>query len=118
MASLTAGLVVLVGLAVMLSGCAPGAAARAGAAQPVTTTTVDMPRSYRFEPVSVQVTAGSTVTWTNSDNFTHSVQVNGQSDVKIAKPGESVSITFAQPGTYSYRCTFHPQDMRGTVIVS
>ena len=33
------------------------------------------------------------------------------------KPGETVTYTFAAPGTYPYICTFHPQDMRGVVQV-
>ena len=109
-------LALLVG--VVLTGCTGGAAARASAAAPVATASVSMPPSYRFAPVSVQVPAGASVTWTNSDNFTHSVQVSGQSDVHVAKPGESFQITFDQVGTFSYLCTFHPQDMRGTVVVT
>jgi plastocyanin len=38
--------------------------------------------------------------------------------VHVAKPGESIQITFDRPGTYSYVCTFHTQNMQGTVIVS
>ena len=56
------------------------------------------------------------VTWTNDDNFTHTVQVDGQEDHKVGQ-GESVSITFDKPGTYHYVCTLHSQDMDGEVIV-
>jgi plastocyanin len=34
------------------------------------------------------------------------------------KPGESVTITFDKAGTESYFCTFHPQQMKGTVVVT
>jgi plastocyanin len=99
----------------LLAGCTASRPATASSA--ARTAQVEMPPSYRFDPASIQVAAGTTVTWTNSDNFTHSVQVQGQSDVHVVKPGESTQIKFDTPGTYSYICTFHPQNMTGTVVV-
>jgi plastocyanin len=32
-------------------------------------------------------------------------------------PGQSGTITFDQPGAYAYICTYHAQDMQGTVLV-
>jgi plastocyanin len=75
-----------------------------------------MPKSYRFEPKTIQVDAGATVTWRNEDNFTHTVEVEGQEDRKV-KPGESTSVTFTKPGEYEYVCTLHSHDMKGLVIV-
>ena len=57
-----------------------------------------------------------TVTWTNDDNFTHTVQVDGQEDHEVGR-GDSVSIAFDKAGTYHYVCTLHRQDMDGEVIV-
>jgi plastocyanin len=85
-------------------------------AEPVATTQVTMAKSYRFDPKAIEVQAGETVAWTNDDNFTHTVQVDGQDDHKVGK-GESVSIAFDTPGTYHYVCTLHRQDMDGEVIV-
>jgi plastocyanin len=82
----------------------------------VAATEVEMVKSYRFDPKVIEIAAGDTVTWTNEDNFTHTVQVDGQEDHKVGK-GESVEITFDEPGTYDYVCTLHSQDMDGTVIV-
>ena len=84
--------------------------------EPVATDQVLMPRSYKFEPQRVVVSAGQTVTWTNEDNFTHTVQVEGREDRRVDQ-GESVSITFDEPGTYHYVCTLHRNDMDGEVIV-
>ena len=42
-----------------------------------------MAKSYRFDPETIEVKAGSTVTWTNDDNFTHTVKVDGQEDHKV-----------------------------------
>jgi plastocyanin len=83
---------------------------------PVATTNVQMAKSYRFDPKVIDISAGQTVTWTNNDNFTHTVQVDGQDDHKVGR-GDSVSITFDKPGTYHYVCTLHSKDMDGTVIV-
>jgi len=95
--------------------CAGPAATPAG---PVATDHVDLPRSYLFSPADISVAAGATVTWTNSDQFTHSVRlVDGDRMVGILKPGDIVSFTFAAAGTYRYECTFHPQNMKGTVTV-
>jgi plastocyanin len=109
----TRTLIVVGGAAVIVA-----AAAGCGSTQstPVTTTKVSMAKSYRFDPQTIDVEAGSTVTWTNDDNFTHTVRVDGQEDHKVGR-GESVSIAFPTPGTYHYVCTLHRQDMDGKVIV-
>ncbi|HEY7024559.1 MAG TPA: cupredoxin domain-containing protein [Candidatus Limnocylindrales bacterium] len=86
-------------------------------ATPVMTNQVDLPRSYRFAPENITVPTGTTVTWTNNDNFTHSVRFDGSDEVRVMKPGETVSHDFPAPGLYHYICTFHPQDMQGTVLV-
>ena len=84
--------------------------------EPVATTEVAMAKSYRFDPKTIEIEAGQRVTWTNVDNFTHTVQVDGQEDHRVER-GESVSIGFDTPGTYHYVCTLHSQDMDGEVIV-
>ena len=95
--------------------CTGPAATPAG---PVATDHVDLPRSYLFSPADISVAAGTTVSWTNSDQFTHSVRlVDSDRMVGIMKPGDTVSFTFAAAGTYRYECTFHPQNMKGTVTV-
>jgi plastocyanin len=84
--------------------------------EPVATTEVAMVKSYRFDPKTIEIEAGDTVTWRNDDNFTHTVQVDGQEDREV-EPGESVSIRFDEPGTYHYVCRLHSHDMDGDVIV-
>lgn len=103
-------LLLLAGLA--LAGC--GGATQAVA--PVPTTEVAMVKSYRFEPGAIEIAPGATVTWRNEDNFTHTVQVEGGEDHKVA-PGQSVSIRFDEPGTFAYVCTLHRKDMDGEIVV-
>jgi plastocyanin len=87
-----------------------------GSTAPVATTAVSMAKSYRFDPKTIEINAGQTVTWTNDDNFTHTVKVDGMDDHKVGR-GDSVSIRFDKAGTYHYVCTLHSKDMHGTVIV-
>ena len=99
------------GAAILAAGCGGS-----GTSEPVAATEVEMVKSYRFDPQVIEIKAGDTVTWTNEDNFTHTVQVEGQGDHEVER-GESVSIGFDEPGTYDYVCTLHSKDMDGTVIV-
>ena len=70
-----------------------------------------------FSPASVQIRAGDTVVWTNTDDRDHAVQ-SGDGSFKTGniRPGKSVSLTFSKPGTYTYGCPYHPRE-RGTVVV-
>ena len=72
----------------------------------------------RFQPATVKVTAGETVTWTNSDGMPHTVTaISGGAfrSSRLSRAG-SFSHTFDQPSTYEYYCELHPS-MRGTVVV-
>ena len=120
------GLAAATVVAAALAACSPSGSAGAAGTDgtgggAVATSVVDLPRSYRFAPEAISVPAGTTVTWNNSDNFTHSVQfADGglPTEPLLMQPGESATFTFAAPGTYSYLCHLHPQDMRGTVTVT
>jgi plastocyanin len=106
---------VLLVAAFFASACA--SAAQAGT---VRTASVNMPPSYRFDPIAIEVQAGEVVTWTNRDHFSHNVHVLGSAEWRseVLAPGESVTYTFAAPGEYAYQCDLHPQDMTGKVIVA
>jgi plastocyanin len=95
---------------------AAGCGGTGESSEPMATTEVQMVKSYRFDPKVIEIKAGNTVTWTNEDNFTHTVEVDGQEDHEVDQ-GESFSIKFDTPGTYHYVCTLHSQDMDGEVIV-
>jgi plastocyanin len=99
---------------VLLAACAPQAAA-----EPVATDQVNLPPSYRFEPAAITVPDGTTVTWTNNDNFTHNVRlIDDGGEILTLPPGASVSFSFTGPGEHRYDCSFHPNDMNGVVVVS
>jgi plastocyanin len=99
------------------------ACSQAGTASssPISTSAVALPPSYRFAPTDIVVAAGTTVTWTNSDNFTHSVQFRDgglPSEPLVMEPGRTVTFTFATAGLYHYQCHLHPQNMKGSVTVT
>jgi plastocyanin len=102
--------------ALLAATLAAGGCGSSGSSEPVATKSVSMAKSYRFDPKVIEVKRGDTVTWTNNDNFTHTVEVDGQDDHKVGR-GESVSIRFDKPGSYHYVCTLHSHDMHGMVIV-
>jgi plastocyanin len=103
----------LLAVAVALAGCGGGGASPSG---PVSTTTVDLPKSYAFVPAAIVVENGATVTWNNRDDFTHNVTFEGDEPLMMA-PGEAASRTFTSPGLYPYTCTLHPTEMTGSVTV-
>jgi plastocyanin len=108
---------VILAATLVLAGCA----ATGSTGSPVPTSTVDLPPSYRFAPPAISVPAGTTVTWTNNDHFTHSVQfLDGglPGDPLVMDPGATTSFTFAKPGVYGYQCHLHPQNMQGSVTVT
>jgi plastocyanin len=91
--------------------------ADANGGEPVATTEVQLPKSYRFQPEAITIPVGATVTWTNDDNFTHNVTFEGSEPMAMS-PGATTSRTFDTAGTFPYLCTLHPQDMQGTVEVT
>jgi plastocyanin len=73
---------------------------------------------FAFDASSITVEVGSTVTWTNAGDATHTVTADdGAFDSGDVASGETYSFTFDEPGTYTYFCSIHP-DMVGEVIVT
>jgi len=71
-----------------------------------------------YAPNPINVSVGGSVTWTNNDNFTHSVRMTGSSEPPLfMKPGERVTRTFDTAGLFAYDCSLHPTNMTGTVLV-
>jgi predicted secreted protein with PEFG-CTERM motif len=79
-----------------------------------------------YSPSPLSVTPGTTVTWTNGDNVSHTITSGKSSDPdnvvgslfdsSLVKPGKTFQFTFANAGTYDYFCTVHPW-MVGQVVV-
>lgn len=82
---------------------------------------------YSWSPSSVTVSTGGTVAFKNSsDVVPHGVRWTGGPEkpgcssgvaVEQEKTSWSGTCTFAQAGTYSFVCTVHPIEMKGTIAV-
>ncbi len=88
----------------------------APSSSPTEATTVQMD-DFAFAPETIRVQAGQTVTWVNRDSAEHNVVFDetGQTSPMLGQ-GEQWSISFNEPGTYTYDCGPHPS-MTGTVVV-
>jgi nitrite reductase (NO-forming) len=76
-----------------------------------------------YQPNPIQVSVGTTVTWTNNDAQPHTatsgenVTPDGRFDSGIMAPAATFDFTFTEAGEYPYFCLLHP-NMVGTVSVS
>src|SRR5512135_3562877 len=98
---------------------APSATASAAASAPASAAgTSASIIDFGFQPASLTVKAGSTVTWKNTGAVAHTVTANDASfDSGHVAPGASFQHTFATAGTYAYHCTIHAS-MTATVVVT
>ena len=102
---------------------------------------VAMAPGRRFDPTTIEVAVGSTVTWVSEGDEAHTVTAyedslgsgasffssggfGSESDARdnvaeaLIEPGGSYEVTFDQPGTYEYFCIPHEEaGMKGTVVV-
>jgi plastocyanin len=75
-------------------------------------------KNMAFNPGSLSVVAGSTVTWMNSDTTIHTVTADdGSFNSGNIAVGATYSRVFSTAGTFSYHCTIHPE-MTGKVVVT
>jgi plastocyanin len=79
-----------------------------------------------FDPDTLNVSTGASVTWTNDDTTLHTVTSGSpeggaasgaEFDSSYIGAGKTFEHTFASAGTFDYYCTLHPF-MTGKVVVS
>ncbi len=81
---------------------------------------------HSFSPSTLEVEAGTTVTWVNTNNEAHTVtsgshdgDADGEFDSGTMEPGDEFSYEFDKEGTYDYFCIPHvDQGMTGTIVVT
>jgi plastocyanin len=119
----------LIAVVVAAAAAACGSSSSSPSSSSTTTTTggptaaVSIPSNARtltttaFGANPLAVAVGTTVTWTNNDTIAHDSVADGQQwNSGILNPGQSFSFKFANTGTFTYKCTIHP-NMVGTVTV-
>lgn len=117
---------VAIGLALTLGlGACAGNDSKESKDEPKTSTAMATPKvtvkDFVFAPSSITVKKGTTVSWTNNDDFDHSIQIDSI-DLDGPKFGPqtmpaSYMHQFTEEGTYAYLCGVH-NSMTGTVIVT
>ena len=96
------------------SATSSGSASTAAAAE--TTDQIDI-SDFEYLPADVTVKAGTEISWTNSDDAPHTATADdGSFDTGDLDRGDSKTVTFDEPGTFTYFCRFHPF-MKATVEV-
>ena len=70
-----------------------------------------------FNPDTLTVPVGSTVTWENTDSLGHTSNSDDEVwDSGTLDPGDEFSFTFDEAGTFTYFCEIHPS-MTGSIVV-
>lgn len=98
-----------------------------GSAEGPTVEPAETASGYAWKPDAVTAAPGGTVAFRNPGNVVpHGVHWTGGpekpscSGVPVDESGTSWSgsCTFAQAGTYTFVCTVHPEEMKGTITVA
>ena len=73
---------------------------------------------FAFKPATLEVKAGTTVTFTNKDDFAHTATAKDKSfDTGNLDKDGTFEHTFDEAGTFEYLCAIH-NSMTGTITVS
>lgn len=91
---------------------------------PVASNEPDAPESttigidnFAFGPDNATAAVGTTITWTNDEEFVHTVTADdGSFDSGDMAAGATFENTFDANGTFTYHCSIH-SNMTGTIIV-
>ncbi len=65
-----------------------------------------------FHPGEITINRGESLTFTNNDEFIHQIYSQGQGfsfDTPEKAPGEYVTETFTESGTFEVQCHIHPK---------
>ena len=95
---------------VVLAGLASGQALAADAQIKIA--------NFTFDPPTLTVKAGTTVTWVNADDIPHVVlEKTGKFRSPAIDTDDKFSQTFSTPDTVEYFCAIHPH-MTGKIVVT
>jgi plastocyanin len=75
-------------------------------------------KNFGFSQASITISPGETVSWINMDRVSHTATaIEGSFDSGTLGKDDTFSHTFSERGTFNYLCNFHPNTMKGTIIV-
>jgi len=75
-------------------------------------------KDFMFNPPTITVKSGETITWINRDEEPHTIVSVGKKFQKSSAldTDQQFTITAGAAGTYEYFCSVHPK-MTGTIVV-
>jgi cytochrome c peroxidase len=79
---------------------------------PVSAVNVITQHEKAFSPAHVALSAGSRLWFLNNDTRTHNIRVfhpDLDFDSGAQEPGETIEITFPEPGSFLVFCGIHPK---------
>ncbi len=99
-----------------LGGCGAGSPAGAPGGQTFDLTAVDL----AFTATDIKLAPGEvTFVVKNADPDYHNLTIFGAKVYKDVGPHKTVKVKVnLVPGTYPFRCEYHPDTMKGTIVVS
>lgn len=93
-------------VALLVATVALGTGTRTAQAQDGTAVSIV---DFAFQPASLMIASGTTVTWTNTGSAPHTATADdGSFDSGQLTSGQSFSQTLSTPGTFTYHCSVHP----------
>jgi plastocyanin len=107
----TNAIAVLLAATVALTACGGGHTAKTAA----TSSAIEI-AGFKFKPATVTVSTGSTLRFVNRDRAEHTATLPAGFDTGPLRSGQSKAVVLRKPGTFVYRCDFHPF-MTGEVVV-
>jgi plastocyanin len=110
-------LVSLVCAALLITGCGAGTGNQTNNTTATAPNTIVI-KNFAFDPATLTVSPGATVTVKNEDTATHTVTANDKSfDTGNVASGATRTFTApGKPGSYQYICSIHTY-MQGTLTV-
>ena len=126
-------IIIMAGIGIYLSSPpeAPSGVTEASTSAPYSVSvTVSIPlgasNGLNFSPSDMEVTPGTTITWTDQDNSAaHDIAFTSV-PAGASAPGNSPNlavgstfqVTLTTPGTYHYECQYHSSWMHGIIVVT
>jgi plastocyanin len=102
--------------ALVLAAVLAGTLATAGQTADAPTRTITMPGKV-YDPTSIDVLVGTTVTWKNDDAINHTATADDDAFASgYIAPGGSFSFAFTKEGRYAFHCSIH-KFMKGEIDV-
>jgi plastocyanin len=113
------GVLVLVGALLFVAFGGGGESAGPGSSTSSSGTSITI-SNFMFNPMSITVQPGATISVTNKDSATHTLTASGPGGFNTGDISHNQTKTFkapTKPGVYPYICNIH-QYMMGTIKVS